>query len=122
MLGELKKHHPIYDRVTGEGLTFSGLMVLFDFRFDAVIWLPGPSLLFGSLGLLLFTAISLAYGTSMFFIMFVFTVPISSAGTSGHLPHPVFTFSLRFLFMFCWYFCCVRCFLVHGLHQVHCSP
>jgi hypothetical protein len=122
MLGELKKHHPIYDRVTGEGLTFSGLTVLFDFRFDAVIWLPGPSLLFGTLGLLLFTAISLAYGTSMFFIMFVFTVPISSAGISGHLPHPVFTFSLHFLFVFCWYFCCVCCFLVHGLHQVHYSP
>jgi hypothetical protein len=115
---------PAFDRVTGEGLAFGGLTVPSNFWFDesAVIWLPRSSLLFGPLGLLLFTAISLADGTSTFFVTSIFTAPISSARISGHLPHPVFAFSLHLLSVFCCYFCYVRYFLVYGSHQVHCSP
>jgi hypothetical protein len=77
---------------------------------------------FGPRDLLLFTAMSSADGMGTFFVTPIFTVPISSTGISGHLPHPVFAFNLRFLSMFCCYFRCLRCFLVHGSHQVHCSP
>jgi hypothetical protein len=41
--------------------------------------------------------------------MSVFTALISSAEISGHSPHPMHAFSLRFLSVFCYYFCCMRC-------------
>jgi hypothetical protein len=99
---------------------WSSLIFLFDE--GVIIWLPGPLLPPGPLGLLLFTTKFSTDVMGTFFITFVFMTPISSAGSSSHLPHPVFSFSPRFLSVFCCYFCCVCCFQVHGPHQVLSSP
>jgi hypothetical protein len=66
MFAELKCITPAFDCLIGRGLDFVDPVVCSVFWFDEslFIWLPGPPLLLGPRGLLLFTTISPAEVTS----------------------------------------------------------